>query len=47
MFNISSLLSARLFLAPKLVDGRIYFVSNLSGRLNLYVMLTRSILGAL
>ena len=38
MFNISSMLSARLFQAPKLVKGRIYYISNLSGRLNLYAM---------
>lgn len=38
MTRIESLLAARLFLAPQLVDGRLYFVSNLSGRLSLYVM---------
>jgi pimeloyl-ACP methyl ester carboxylesterase len=38
MFKIESLLSARLFISPKLVDGRIYFISNMSGRLSLYVM---------
>ncbi|MBK8431410.1 MAG: hypothetical protein IPL28_09035 [Chloroflexi bacterium] len=38
MFPIQSLLSARLFVSPKLVEGRIYFVSNMSGKLNLYVM---------
>ncbi len=38
MFQISALLSARLFQSPKLVDGRIYFISNLSGRLSLYAM---------
>lgn len=38
MFKISSMLSARLFQAPKLVKGRIYFISNLSGHLSLYVM---------
>ena len=38
MPRIESLLSARLFLAPQLVGGRLYFVSNLSGRLSLYVM---------
>jgi pimeloyl-ACP methyl ester carboxylesterase len=38
MARIESLLSARLFLAPQLVGERIYFVSNLSGRLSLYVM---------
>lgn len=38
MPRIESLLSARLFLAPQLVEGRIYFVSNLSGRMSLYAM---------
>jgi pimeloyl-ACP methyl ester carboxylesterase len=38
MARIESLLSARLFLAPQLVGGRLYFISNLSGRLSLYVM---------
>jgi pimeloyl-ACP methyl ester carboxylesterase len=38
MFRIESLLSARLFLAPQLVGQRIYFVSNLSGRLSLFGM---------
>lgn len=38
MFRIESLLSARLFIAPKLVGERIYFISNLSGHLSLYVM---------
>lgn len=36
--RIESLLSARKFLAPQLVDGRIYFVSDLSGRMSLYAM---------
>lgn len=36
--RIESLLSARLFVAPQLVDERIYFISNLSGRLSLYAM---------
>jgi len=36
--RIESLLSSRLFLAPQLVGGRIYFISNLSGALSLYVM---------
>ena len=35
---IESLLSARLFLFPQLVVDRIYFLSNLSGRLSLYAM---------
>src|SRR5437870_13672596 len=38
MSRIESLLSARLFLAPQLRDGRIYFISNLGGRFSLYVM---------
>ncbi|MBE0409936.1 MAG: S9 family peptidase [Anaerolineales bacterium] len=36
MFRIESLLSARLFLAPHLVAEKIFFISNLSGRLSLY-----------
>jgi dipeptidyl aminopeptidase/acylaminoacyl peptidase len=36
--RIESLLSARLFVEPQLVGGRIYFVSNLSGHLSLYAM---------
>jgi len=36
--RIESLLSARLFVAPQLVDERIYFISNLSGQLSLYAM---------
>jgi pimeloyl-ACP methyl ester carboxylesterase len=38
MARIESFLSARLFLSPQLVEDRIYFISNLSGRLSLYVM---------
>jgi hypothetical protein len=38
MFRIESLLSARLFLSPQLVGQRIYFISNLGGRLSLYAM---------
>ncbi len=38
MFRIESLLSARLFLSPQLAEKRIYFISNLSGRLSLYAM---------
>jgi pimeloyl-ACP methyl ester carboxylesterase len=37
-YRVESLLSARLFLFPQHVDGRIYFLSNLSGHLSLYVM---------
>ena len=36
--RIESLLSARLFVAPQLTDGRLYFISNLSGLLSLYAM---------
>jgi dipeptidyl aminopeptidase/acylaminoacyl peptidase len=36
--RIESLLSARLFLEPQLADGRIYFISNLSGHMSLYAM---------
>lgn len=36
--RIESLLSARKFLAPQLVEGRLYFVSDLSGRMSLYAM---------
>src|SRR5512136_55411 len=38
MFRIESLLSARLFLTPQLVDRRIYFLSNISGHISLYAM---------
>jgi pimeloyl-ACP methyl ester carboxylesterase len=38
MLRIESLLSARLFIAPQLVGDRLYFLSNLSGRLSLYAM---------
>jgi pimeloyl-ACP methyl ester carboxylesterase len=38
MYRIEALLSARLFLRPELVDGRIYFLSNLSGQNSLYEM---------
>jgi dipeptidyl aminopeptidase/acylaminoacyl peptidase len=36
--RIEALLSARLFVEPRLVDDRIVFVSNLSGHLSLYAM---------
>jgi dipeptidyl aminopeptidase/acylaminoacyl peptidase len=36
--RIESLLSARVFVQPQLTDGRLYFISNSSGRLSLYVM---------
>ncbi len=38
MFRIESLLSARLFLSPQLVGDRLYFISDMSGRLSLYAM---------
>ncbi len=38
MFQISAMLSARTFQFPRLVEGRIYFISNLSGHLSLYAM---------
>jgi pimeloyl-ACP methyl ester carboxylesterase len=37
-FTIESLLSARLFLSPQLVGDRIFFLSDLSGRMSLYAM---------
>lgn len=36
--RIESLLSARLFVAPVIAGGRLYFESDLSGRLSLYAM---------
>ena len=36
--RIESLLSARLFQVPQLIGDRLFFVSNLSGRLSLYAM---------
>ena len=36
--RIESLLSARLFLEPQLSEGRLYFLSNLSGHLSLFAM---------
>jgi predicted peptidase len=38
MSRIESFLSARLFLSPQLVKDRIFFISNLSGRMSLYAM---------
>lgn len=38
MARIESLLSARLFLSPQVVGDRLFFVSNMSGRLSLYSM---------
>ncbi|MCP4362858.1 MAG: S9 family peptidase [Chloroflexi bacterium] len=40
MIPIESLLSARLFLRPQLVNDHIYFISNMSGRNSLYRMKT-------
>lgn len=37
-YRIESLLSARLHMAPQIVDQRIFFISNLSGKMSLYVM---------
>ena len=37
-FPIQSLLSARLLLSPRLVEGRIYFLSDMSGVISLYSM---------
>ena len=36
--RIEALLSARLFLEPQLTDGRLYFISNLSGHMSLFAM---------
>ncbi|MBN1310542.1 MAG: S9 family peptidase [Anaerolineae bacterium] len=36
--QIEALLSARLFMAPQTIGERLYFISNLSGRLSLYAM---------
>ena len=38
MARIESLLAARLFQVPQIVGDRLFFVSNLSGRLSLYAM---------
>ncbi len=38
MVQIESFLSARAFLSPQLVHDRIYFISNLSGHMSLFVM---------
>ncbi len=38
MPRIEALLSARLFISPQLVGDRLYFMSDLSGRLSLYAM---------
>ena len=38
LFKIESFLAARLFLSPQLAGNRLFFISDLSGRLSLYVM---------
>ncbi len=38
MIRLESLLSARLFMSPQRVGERLFFISNLSGRLSLYAM---------
>lgn len=38
MYRVESFLSARLFLSPQIVEKRIFFISNLSGKLSLYAM---------
>ncbi len=38
MFRIESLLSARSFVSPRLVEDKLYFISNLSGHYSLYRM---------
>ncbi len=38
MIRIESLLSARLFVSPQWVEDKVYFLSNLSGHISLYVM---------
>lgn len=37
-YPLQCLLSARLFVSPQRTGGRLYFISNMSGRLSLYVM---------
>lgn len=37
-FSIESLLSARLLLSPQLAEGKVYFISDLSGCMSLYSM---------
>jgi pimeloyl-ACP methyl ester carboxylesterase len=38
-FQVESLLAARLFMSPQIAGDRIYFISDLSGRMSLYSML--------
>jgi hypothetical protein len=37
-FPIQSLLSARLLLSPQLAEGRVYFLSDMSGVISIYAM---------
>ena len=37
-YSVELLLAARLFLSPQLVGNRLFFISDLSGRLSLYAM---------
>ena len=37
-YRVESLMSARLFVVPQFAEERIYFLSNISGRLSLYAM---------
>jgi len=37
-FPIQSLLSGRLLLSPQLAEGRVYFLSDMSGMISLYAM---------
>ncbi len=37
-YRVESLMSARLFVVPQHADGKVFFLSNLSGRLSLYSM---------
>ena len=37
-YRVEALMSARLFVAPQSAQGRVYFLSNLSGHLSLYAM---------
>ena len=37
-YQVEALMSARLFVVPQYADGRVYFLSNLSGHLSLYSM---------
>jgi dipeptidyl aminopeptidase/acylaminoacyl peptidase len=37
-YRVESLLSARLFIVPQYADGKVYFLSNLSGHVSLYAI---------